>query len=272
MKKILLFILTLSSLCASAQSELPGDTTKNRLPVIKEQIPFSPKENKHTGTFNEVQPEQRFQMEQQDSINLHLPPLEKYVEPLPWVDMEKIHFQENLFEMDFQRYAAFLFSPEVILEMYGDRTTYPAMGSIMQAGAGITYYSPDGHWELSGGVYAANYSIATPSALSGARYANPDAPRGTQWDLGLNASVAYRINDRLRIRAFGQYSGYGKSNSFHGYMNPMYPQSSYGMVMELKVNNWLEIHGGAERIYDPTKMKWTTMPILQPVINLWRKK
>ena len=45
----------------------------------------------------------------------------------------------------------FLLSPEVVLTMYGSHNTYPAMGSIMQAGAGVTYYSPDGHWELSGG-------------------------------------------------------------------------------------------------------------------------
>lgn len=60
--------------------------------------------------------------------------------------------------------------------MYGSHNTYPAMGSIMQAGAGVTYYSPDGHWELSGGVYAAHYSISTPSSIAGARYAKRDAP------------------------------------------------------------------------------------------------
>ena len=44
----------------------------------------------------------------------------------------------------------------------------------------------------------------------------------------------------MRLHAFGQYSGYGRSNSFHGYMNPMYPQSGYGMVLELKVTDWLD--------------------------------
>lgn len=274
MKKLLLFIFTLPSLCANAQSELSGDTIKDRLPVIKEQIPTSPKGStlpKRTGVFDESHPEQGFQMKQQDSITLHVTPPE-YVEPLPWADMEKIPFKSNPYDMDYQRYADFLLSPQVVMQMYSDYTTYTAMGSMMQAGAGATYYSPNGRWELSGGVYAAHYSISTPSALSMAQYARPDAPRGTQWDMGLNASIAYRINDRIRIRAFGQYSAYGKSNSFHGYMNPMYPQSSYGIVMELKVNDWLEIHGGAERIYDPTKMKWTIMPILQPVIYLRKKK
>jgi hypothetical protein len=267
MRKLLFSLFILSSLCAYAQNELPADTIKNRLPVVKEQSLSSPKESKHTGSFDESQPEQSLQTEQPGEVDLHIP-LPEYVEPLPWTDTKKIHFQSDIFDSDFQRYASFLLSPEVILTMYGDHSTYPAMGSMMQAGAGITYFSPDERWELSGGVYAANYSMAMPAAIAGAQFANPNAPRGTQWDLGLNASLAYRISDRLRVRVFGQYSGYGKSNSFHGYMNPMYPQSNYGIVMELKVSNHVEIHGGMERVYDPTKMKWTTVPMIYPVIRL----
>lgn len=118
------------------------------------------------------------------------------------------------------------------------------------------------------GVYAAHYSISTPSSIAGARYAKRDAPRGTQWDVGYNASVSYRINPYMRLHAFGQYSGYGRSNSFHGYMNPMYPQSGYGMVLELKVTDWLDLNGGLERSYDPTKMKWVTSPVFAPTIRI----
>ncbi|MFQ9795379.1 MAG: hypothetical protein ACLRYI_09235 [Bacteroides uniformis] len=141
MKKLLFITFICSSLCAYAQSEIPEDTIKNRPPVKKEQIPFSPKENKRTG-LDESQPQQSLQDEQQEEINLHLPPSD-YVEPLPWTDMKKIHFQKNIFEWDFLRFADFLLSPEVVLTMYGSHNTYPAMGSIMQAGAGVTYYSPD---------------------------------------------------------------------------------------------------------------------------------
>ena len=49
MKKLLFITFICSSLCAYAQSEIPEDTIKNRPPVKKEQIPFSPKENKRTG-------------------------------------------------------------------------------------------------------------------------------------------------------------------------------------------------------------------------------
>lgn len=87
MRKLLFITFICSSLCAYAQSEIPEDTIKNRPPVKKEQIPFSPKENKRTG-LDESQPQQSLQDEQQEEINLHLPPSD-YVEPLPWTDMKR---------------------------------------------------------------------------------------------------------------------------------------------------------------------------------------
>ena len=56
MRKLLFITFICSSLCAYAQSEIPEDTIKNRPPVKKEQIPFSPKENKRTG-LDESQPQ-----------------------------------------------------------------------------------------------------------------------------------------------------------------------------------------------------------------------
>ncbi|WP_320970026.1 hypothetical protein [Bacteroides nordii] len=41
--------------------------------------------------------------------------------------------------------------------------------------------------------------------------------------------------------------------------------------MELKVTNWLELHGGMERVYDPMKMKWKTVPIAYPVFKIGGK-
>ena len=105
-----------------------------------------------------------------------------------------------------------------------------------------------------------------------AKYTIPSRMHGSQFDIVLDASAAYRINNFLRIRFFGQYSGFGKQNSLNGYMNPMYPQSHYGVVMEVKINDYLEIQGGVERAYNASKMKWETVPILAPVIHLNRKK
>lgn len=271
MKKLLLsFAFILPSLCMYAQSEHPGDTIKNLLPVKKDQVPSFPKKDmppSRTGAFSNDQPKQDTRMPQPDSVTLHVTPPE-YVEPLPWMDMEKIHFMSNLFEMDYERFADFLLSPQVIMQMYSSYTTYPTMGSMRFAGAQFTYFSPNERWELSGGIYAAHYSMPTPGGLALGNSGMLDRKFGPQFDLGFNASVAYRITDHLRIRAFGQYSGYGRSNSFKGYMNPMYPQSHYGIIMEVKVNDWLDVNGGMERIYDPTKMKWVNTPVFGPTIRI----
>ena len=46
-----------------------------------------------------------------------------------------------------------------------------------------------------------------------------------------------------------------------GYLTPIYPQSGYGMVLEIKFNDYIELHGGMERSYNPMKRKWETSPM-----------
>lgn len=71
------------------------------------------------------------------------------------------------------------------------------------------------------------------------------------------------FNDSVKFRLPGQ------RNATHGYLTPLSaPQSSYGTIMEIKVTNWLEAHGGVDRSFDPIKRKWTTKPIFYPVIKL----
>ena len=40
------------------------------------------------------------------------------------------------------------------------------------------------------------------------------------------------------------------------------------LVLELKVTDWLDLNGGLERSYDPTKMKWVTSPVFAPTIRI----
>ena len=96
----------------------------------------------------------------------------------------------------------------------------------------------------------------------------PSFQHGARNDFGFSGSAAYRINNFLRIRAFGEYSVNGERNASQGYLTPIYPQSGYGMVLELKVTDWLDLNGGLERSYDPTKMKWVTSPVFAPTIRI----
>ncbi|MCS2763140.1 hypothetical protein NXV13_22820 [Bacteroides ovatus] len=86
----------------------------------------------------------------------------------------------------------------------------------------------------------------------------------------LAVRYAYRINKFLRIRAFGEYSVNGERNASQGYLTPIYPQSGYGMMLEIKFNDYIELHGGMERSYNPMKRKWETAPVVYPVIKLKR--
>lgn len=171
---------------------------------------------------------------------------------------EKMVSSYDPYVMDYEHYNAFRLSNVSTLSTFSTYNAYPTMGTLVQVGADYTY-RPNERWELTGGMYTAKYTM-------------PSRMHGAQFDIGLTASAAYRINDFLRIRFIGQYSGFGRENSFNGYMNPSYPQSYYGVIMEMKVNDYLQIHGGMGRTYNPTKMKWETMPILYPVIDIRKKK
>ena len=98
----------------------------------------------------------------------------------------------------------------------------------------------------------------------------PSFQHGARNDFGFSGSAAYRINKFLRIRAFGEYSVNGERNASQGYLTPIYPQSGYGMMLEIKFNDYIELHGGMERSYNPMKRKWETAPVVYPVIKLKR--
>lgn len=259
MKKLFAFLFLASlSIGIAAQSEQPKDSTLlKRTPTQNEGLPqISPPPA--SATVRREMPESA--SPSADSITLKNISLPAYTPYLPWMEvmMGKMVSAHNPFAMDYEQYAAFPVSTTGMLSTFSTYNTYPTMGTIIQAGGSYTY-RPNERWELTGGMYTAKYTI-------------PSRMHGSLFDIGLNASAGYRINDFMRIVVFGQYSGFGEQNSLKGYMNPSYPQSYYGAILEVKINNNLEIHGGAERTYNPTKMKWETVPILYPVIRLGKKK
>lgn len=259
MKKLFAFLfLVFLSLGLAAQSEQPKDSTLlKRIPTETEGLPQQSPPPASAGARRDLPQPATLNA---DSITLKNIALPAPTSDLPWMEvkMGKMVSAHYPFAMDYERYEAFPLSATGMLSTFSTYNTYPTMGTIIQAGADYTF-RPNERWELMGGMYTAKYTM-------------PLRMHGAQFDIGLNASAAYRINDFLRIRFIGQYSGFGRENSFNGYMNPSYPQSYYGVIMEVKVNDYLQIHGGMERTYNPTKMKWETMPILYPVINLGKKK
>lgn len=256
MKKLFIFLCLSASLSVAAQNEQPTDSTLlHRLPTEMEGVPqisppsaIAPRQEMPVATTLDL-----------DSTKLNIT-IPEYIPTLPWMDvrMGKMVNSYDPYVMDYERYGVFELTRNSALSTFSTYNTYSTMGTIIQAGANIIY-RPNERWELNGGMYTSKYTL-------------PSRMHGAQFDIGLSVSAAYRINDRLRIRFFGQYSGYGKQNSLNGYMNPMYPQSNYGAILELKVNDYLDIQGGVERVYNPTKMKWETIPIVCPVIHLKRKK
>lgn len=258
MKKlfIILFLLTVSFRVAAQNEQTKDSTLLNRFPTEMGKEPLFPPPGTAAAPNRDMPVKTSLSMDSTD-LRIILP---TYYPNFPWMDirMGKMVSSYDPFVMDYEHYGAFQLSPNSILSTFSTYNTYPTMGTIIQAGADFIY-RPNERWELTGGMYTAKYTI-------------PSRMHGSQFDIGLDASAAYRINNFLRVRFFGQYSGFGKQNSLNGYMNPMYPQSHYGVVMEVKINDYLEIQGGVERAYNASKMKWETVPILAPVIHLNRKK
>lgn len=200
-----------------------------------------------------VTPNDRKPTFQTDSMTLHISPPEFIDTPWP---TPRLGTSFDPFSRDYNRSDIFGINANSYLSTYSLHNTYPTMGTHIQVGA-IYTYAPNERWELSGGLFSAKYTM--PSFQHGARN-----------DFGFSGSAAYRINNFLRIRAFGEYSVNGERNASQGYLTPIYPQSGYGMILEIKFNDYIELHGGMERSYNPMKRKWETTPVIYPVIKLKR--
>ena len=200
-----------------------------------------------------ITPNDRKPTIQTDSMTLHISPPEFMDTPWP---TPRLGTSFDPFSRDYNRSDIFGINANSYLSTYSLHNTYPTMGTHIQVGA-IYTYAPNERWELSGGLFSAKYTM--PSFQHGARN-----------DFGFSGSAAYRINKFLRIRAFGEYSVNGERNASQGYLTPIYPQSGYGMMLEIKFNDYIELHGGMEPSYTPMNRKRETAPVVYPVIKLKR--
>ena len=153
-----------------------------------------------------ITPNDRKPTIQTDSMTLHISPPEFIDTPWP---TPRLGTSFDPFSRDYNRSDIFGINANSYLSTYSLHNTYPTMGTHIQVGA-IYTYAPNERWELSGGLFSAKYTM--PSFQHGARN-----------DFGFSGSAAYRINNFLRIRAFGEYSVNGERNASQGYLTPIYP-------------------------------------------------
>lgn len=250
---LIVFVVTLA---AFAQTETLNDSMQ-LLPRLRPEI-LRPARMDHKGFIlpdPSLPPKPSLPRLTEENMTLRIS-VPEYT-PYPW-PASRLGAEGNPFIHDYNLFNNFIITDKSYLSTYSFHNTYPTMGTFIEAGATYTYRL-NGRWKFSGGMYTTKYTM-------------PSFNHGSQFDAGFDASATFRINDHLRIRGFGQYSIYGERNAGEGCLTPIAPQSGYGVVMEWRINDRVEIHGGVERSYNPMKRKWETTPIFQPVIHLKRKK
>ena len=248
------FLFSLFAITVFSQTEAPNDSIKLLVPAVPESR--SPVHTDDSGfILPDATPDSHHASPvAADSMTMRII-IPEFVRT-PW-PKPRLGQDSNPWARDYNRYDNFILTPNSYISTYSTYNTYPTMGTHIDVGAAYTYQFNE-RWDVTGGIYTTKYTM-------------PSFVHGSQFDAGFNGSFGYRINDWLKIRAVGQYSINGQRNAAHGYLTPMAPQSYYGVIMELKVTNWLELHGGMERVYDPMKMKGKTVPIAYPVFKIGGK-
>lgn len=128
--------------------------------------------------------------------------------------------------------------------------SYPTIGAMQMVRADLGYRVAD--WlDVSGGVYGAKYTAYG--------YFYNDA--------GVNASMRFKLSDRVFLRAHGSYSI--NSHDKNRYIGPasmgMFPQTYYGGGLEFKISDSFGVEGGVIREFNPMKRKWENVPYIMPV-------
>lgn len=148
-------------------------------------------------------------------------------------------------------YAFYNFMPlgkNAVIATSSTRETYP-VGMINQIDANLMYAVND--WlTVSGGIYTAKYGMLD-----------------YQSDFGFNASMRFKLHDRLYLNLHGRYSAgmYDRHRYLGQQMEGLFPQTSYGGGLEFKITDKVGIGGGIIREFNPFNRKWTNRPYVFPV-------
>ncbi|MDU1891624.1 MAG: hypothetical protein E6767_13130 [Dysgonomonas sp.] len=251
MKKLVFILLSVLSVNAFAQTELPKDSFPplRKKPIkINEQLDNylnldRPKNNlSETDNSNDLrQPDVEIK-----TYDLNVPPLNIYVGPSP----EANTFSRNPFVNDYSFRGGYIFTDNLWLSTISLRNTYPTIGSINSVGLRLNYQPVD--WLImSGGTYGAKYN------LFGNHYN----------DIGANGAFKFIVHDRIRFNAYGQYSSNADRKKVPSMMG-LYPSTYFGGTIELKVTEKFGVEGGIIRELNPFNGKWENRTVVMPVFYI----
>lgn len=256
-KLIACIVLLMSAATTFAQSELPNDSIKR---VFRSAAgagnPLAPE--KQSLKTNDDLPDTADSAPSYEKVDLKIvPPI--YVNNQWIVPQPGTYF--NPFVWDYSRSDSYPIFENTDINTYSLHQTLISMGTLKQIGVNYVY-TPNEHWVLTGGVYAAQYSIPAVHPMDGMMY-----------DAGINGSATYWFNEHVYLSLYGQYSFNNQRNSRKGYMTPgMFPQSMIGGSIGVMFNEHFGVEGGANYEFNPMKRKWEAHPTFGPVIHFKKKK
>lgn len=136
------------------------------------------------------------------------------------------------------------------LGLYGSSRNYTSFGFSNSLSVGYSY-SPNDWITFSGNVYASDNMYHLNRFKS----------------FGVSGRVRVQVAERVFINGYGQYSLYNSAGSGGVQQLPlgMYPATSFGGSIEVKVAEHFGLEGGAQREYNPFTRKWETSYYVLPV-------
>lgn len=158
-------------------------------------------------------------------------------------------FSRNIFFYDYSSGGDLMRWKGGALVGSGSRTTMPGLFS--HQNASLQAVHTVGNLMFTAGVTADRYLLT----------------RGLKTVYGINASATYNFNENLSLTVFGRF--YNNSPYVSMAAMPYIGSSAYGGYVSYTGERF-GINLGVERVYDPFLRRWTTVPIVTPMINFGR--
>ena len=116
----------------------------------------------------------------------------------------------------------------------------------------MSLYQNLGRWQFTASALANKYWMPWQRTLS------------TQY--GVGGTVGYTLSDAVSLHAFGYY--YANQMQVGPAMSPYMNSTTYGGYADIRFSSTFGANLGARRYVDPMTGQWTTVPIINPYINI----